>query len=395
MGKILSLRFTQTKREDKMKENNRLLIIDDDFNVREKLKILLNPSYEIYTAHNCKIALELIYKKNIDLVTLDLQIKESKGIELVKAIKGHDSDIEIIVLTANTDLKMAIDALHYGVFDYLAKPFNITEIISVVNAATQKRQLNIKLKSIFEELSLLSKTKNLAPFSSLLGEDDTLIKIARKICYQYFKEKYIIANNHSEYMCFVRTLASTLENKDPYTHGHSERVSYYSALIGNSLCLQTGKEEDLRIAAYLHDIGKIGVSDKLVCKENGLNEEEWALIKEHPEKGVNLICSLKTSRNIISYVRHHHERFDGKGYPYGLAGEDIPLGGRIIAIADAYDAMISDRPYRRALDASSAQEELVRCSGTQFDPQLVKIFLEALQTGGHQMQENNSSIDLL
>ncbi len=379
-----------------MSSKNRLLIIDDDFDVREKLKILLQLNYEILTAQDGKNALELIGQGNIDLVTLDLGLKNPAGITLVKAIKNSAPDIEIIIITASTDLRTAIDALHYGVFDYLTKPFNLTEVISVVNAAARKRQLNIKLKIIFEELSTLSEARKSAPSSSLLNENDTLIKIGRKICYQYFREQQREEANPSDYLRFVKILASTLESKDPYTHGHSERVSHYSALLGNSLCLELHKEEELRIAAYLHDIGKIGVSDKLVCKEDGLNDEEWALIKEHPEKGVNLICSMRTSRNIISYVRHHHERFDGSGYPYGLAGEDIPLGGRIIAIADAYDAMTSNRPYRRAITTDNAQIELQRCAGSQFDPSLVKLFLATLQVEGQKMPqrgEANATLD--
>ncbi|MBI5788667.1 MAG: response regulator [Candidatus Schekmanbacteria bacterium] len=356
----------------------KVLIVDEDFAVRENLKLLLQSHYDVTLVSDGKKAIKKIYKEKIDLVTLDLEVSNPRGIELVKAIKDHDSDIEIVIITANTDLRTAIDALHYGVFDYLNKPFNMTELISVMNAAAQKRQLNIKLKSMFKELNSLRETKLTAPSSSLLGEDEILIKIAHKICYSYFNENQRIDGDYNDYLRFVRLLASTLESKDPYTHGHSERVSYYSALLSGSLSFEAKLDEELRIAAYLHDIGKIGVSDKLVRKQDSLTNEEWSLIKEHPEKGVNLICCLKTSRNIISYVRHHHERFDGKGYPYGLSGEDIPIGGRIIAIADAYDAMISDRPYRRALSPEQAQIELEKCAGTQFDPKLVKLFLETL-----------------
>jgi putative nucleotidyltransferase with HDIG domain len=178
---------------------------------------------------------------------------------------------------------------------------------------------------------------------------------------------------------FSKVLAFTLEEKDPYTSGHSERVCYYSDIISKRLSLNPKDSNEIRIASYLHDIGKIGISNRFINKKGTLSSTEWAIIKQHTRKSIELLLPLNLSPNILSYIQHHHERFDGTGYPDGLMGDQIPLGARIIAIADAYDSMTSDRPYRKPLSNGEAKNELVKYAGKQFDPQLITIFLDILK----------------
>lgn len=178
---------------------------------------------------------------------------------------------------------------------------------------------------------------------------------------------------------FSKVLAFTLEEKDPYTSGHSERVCYYADFISKRLELNPMDRNEIRVASYLHDIGKIGISNRFINKKGTLSSTEWAIIKQHTKKSIELLTPLHLSRNILSYIHYHHERFDGTGYPNGLSEGNIPLGARIIAIADAYDSMTSDRPYRKPLSNGDAKNELVKCGGTQFDPQLVSIFLDILR----------------
>ncbi len=186
-----------------------------------------------------------------------------------------------------------------------------------------------------------------------------------------FRGQKILVN----YMDFLKVLIYILESKEPYTSGHSERVSYYAELIAHELRLSSQEKEDLQIATLLHDIGKIGLSNRLLEKKN-LTQGENLDIRQHPLKGVRLIEPLAFSLAVSLAVRHHHERWDGKGYPDGLTGEEIPLLARIISLADSYDAMTSDRPYRQCLSTKKVQEELEKNAGIQFDPYMVSLFIK-------------------
>jgi HD-GYP domain-containing protein (c-di-GMP phosphodiesterase class II) len=186
-------------------------------------------------------------------------------------------------------------------------------------------------------------------------------------------------SDHQNCLEFAKVLAYTLEEKDPYTSGHSERVCYYSDFISKRLSFPPKDRSELQIAAYLHDIGKIGISNRFINKKGILTPTDWAIIKQHTKKSIELLIPLNLSSNILSYIQHHHERYDGTGYPDGLVGEQIPLGARIIAISDSYDSMTSDRPYRKPLNNGDAKSELLKNAGRQFDPRLVSIFLEVLK----------------
>ncbi|HDP36911.1 MAG TPA: HD domain-containing protein [Candidatus Atribacteria bacterium] len=202
-----------------------------------------------------------------------------------------------------------------------------------------------------------------------------------------FSEQASVAINNARlyqktqdtYFEIVKALAQAIEAKDPYTHGHSERVMKYTVLIAQKLELQEGEKESLRYAAILHDIGKIGVRGTVLNNPNGLTGEEYDEIKKHPLIGEGIIKPIELLQPIRPLIRHHHEWYNGKGYPDGLSGENIPLGARILAVADAYDAMKSDRPYRKALTEEAAIQEFKRGSGSQFEPKLVEIFLKILK----------------
>jgi len=174
----------------------------------------------------------------------------------------------------------------------------------------------------------------------------------------------------------IRALAGAIEAKDPYTRGHSDRVTHYSRLIALTMGLD-GRQVDVIVrAAILHDVGKIGVPESVLNKPGRLTAEEFRLIQRHPDVGADIVREIRAMGESLDLIRAHHERFDGKGYPRNIAGDSIPLGARIMAVVDTYDAMTSDRPYRQGLPATFAYEEIDRCSGTQFDPEVAKVFLE-------------------
>ncbi|MDD2716585.1 MAG: TIGR00282 family metallophosphoesterase [Candidatus Wallbacteria bacterium] len=185
------------------------------------------------------------------------------------------------------------------------------------------------------------------------------------------------------YKSTIQVLANAMDSKDPYTHGHSRRVAKYSVEIAKELGMTKNEVEDINFAALLHDIGKIGIRDNILCKPGRLTEEEYQIIKNHPVISAQILAPVEFLRDKIPMVKHHHERFDGKGYPDGLRGKDVPLGARIISVADAFDAMTSDRSYRRGMQFEKAFEELKRCSGAQFDPELVLAFKKIFDEKGN------------
>jgi putative nucleotidyltransferase with HDIG domain len=179
----------------------------------------------------------------------------------------------------------------------------------------------------------------------------------------------------------AEALADAIEKRDPYTGDHTKRVMRYSMAVITQLSINNNDVENLRLAAILHDVGKIGVEDSILKKESVLSDEEFEVIKEHPEMGAVILGHIRMLKDVIPGIKYHHERIDGKGYPSGLSGEDIPLIARIISVVDTFDAMTTNRPYREALDDQEAIEELKRFSGTQFDPQIVDAFISAYEKG--------------
>jgi putative nucleotidyltransferase with HDIG domain len=184
---------------------------------------------------------------------------------------------------------------------------------------------------------------------------------------------------HKTYKETVVTLSRAVDARDPYTAGHSERVAAISKNIAKKIGVSKKEFELIELAAQFHDIGKIGVPDSILLKPGKLTEMEFNVIKEHPVIGTNILCNIEFLKDSLPIILHHHETYDGRGYPYGISGAEIPLGSRIISIADTYDAMTSDRPYRKALLHEQAIQEIVRCKGTQFDAEIIETALDVLK----------------
>ena len=348
-----------------------ILIVDDEIGPRESLRMVLKPNYNVYTVENGYAAIQMIQQVEMDVLTLDLKMPGMNGIETLKEIRMLSPDVMVIIITGYGTLKTAIEAIRYGVFDYIPKPFNVPEILSIIDKSIQRRKLNLKVKEVLGNCFNQQLLKEPVVKDSLLPEEDKAVTDC--------KWDDINLSDTQSCLEFAKVLAYTLEEKDPYTSGHSERVCYYSDFISKRLSLSPKERSELQIASYLHDIGKIGISNRFINKKGTLTSTDWAVIKQHTRKSIELLVPLNLSSNIISYIQHHHERYDGTGYPDGLAGEKIPLGARIIAISDSYDSMTSDRPYRKPLTNGDAKSELLKNAGKQFDPKLVALFLDVLK----------------
>jgi response regulator RpfG family c-di-GMP phosphodiesterase len=347
-----------------------ILIVDDEIGPRESLRMVLKPNYNVYTVENGYAAIQMIQQVEMDVLTLDLKMPGMNGIETLKEIRMISPDVMVIIITGYGTLKTAIEAIRYGVFDYIPKPFNVPEILSIIDKSIQRRKLNLKVKEVLGNCFNQQLLKEPGANESPQEENRTVSD---------YKWDEINLSDTQSCLEFAKVLAYTLEEKDPYTSGHSERVCYYSDFISKRLSLSPKERSELQIASYLHDIGKIGISNRFINKKGTLTSTDWAVIKQHTRKSIELLVPLNLSSNIISYIQHHHERYDGTGYPDGLAGEKIPLGARIIAISDSYDSMTSDRPYRKPLTNGDAKSELLKNAGKQFDPKLVALFLDVLK----------------
>lgn len=311
----------------------KILVIDDNITNVELLDAYLcAANYEVLIAHNGKTGLDIALAETPDLVLLDIMMPELDGYEVCRLLKNDEKTrfIPIIMITALTDIEDKIEGLNAGADDFLSKPFNKHELMARVRSL-------LRIKSLHDDLD---------------SSEDIIL-----------------------------TLALALEAKDPYTKGHSERVAKLATDLAKVIGLSERAQDRIHKAGILHDIGKIGVSGKVLSKTSALKEDEYRDVIAHPSMGATICQPLKSLSDIIPMIKHHHERYDGKGNPDGLAGEEIPLGARIISVADTYDAMTSTRPYRKAMEKEVAltifKNEIDK---GQWDKELVTHFIEMMTT---------------
>lgn len=315
-----------------MQKEIRILVTDDEEGVRESFRMALKDSYKILTADCGKECIRMVKDNTPQLVFLDVRLPDMDGIDVLKEIKSINTALPVIIITGVGTHKIAIEALKSGADDFIAKPLNFYYVrSSITNCFLQKEKSPRTLPSIEDVI-----TKN--------------------------------------YLSTLKLLSRILKARNPATWEHSERVAKFAVKMAQELGLSQEQQEVMQQTALLHDIGKVGVSEFILSKANRLSPQEWAEIKRHVQIGEEFLQPLQFLHIEQSMLRHQHERYDGKGYPDRLKGEEIPLYARILTVADAYDTMTAGRPYRKPLNPIEALTEMERCSGTQFDPKIVKAF---------------------
>ncbi len=326
----------------------RCLIVDDDPSMRAVLRRLMAAEgFECFEAASGRAALELMDAHRMPLVLSDYHMPELDGAALLKTVQSRWPGTAVVIITAISDVNLAVHCLDAGALDYLTKPFSTEELRARVLQALEKRRLLIEN----------------AAYRTRLEE-----RVAQQS--RQYEELFLAS---------LQSLAEALEVKDAYTWGHSTRVSQYTMAIARELKMDSALFEQLELGSRLHDIGKIGVRESVLNKHGPLTDVEYAHVMEHPVIGWRLLAPLLRDMPVaLAMVRSHHERFDGHGTPDRLSGLDIPLAARITAVADSFDAMTSGRPYRAGMPVEDALAELRRCAGTQFDPQCVEAFEQAL-----------------
>ena len=328
----------------------KILLADDDDKILKSLTNILS-----LQGHNCKAAsdgYEAIneYKKeNYDCVLLDIEMPRMNGIEAAKTLLSINPDLSIIMVTAFRDLDIIRSTMRIGAYDYLVKPV-LPEELGRVLEKVKERNFLLQIKRDYQT-ELESKVR------------EQREKIEKKM------------------LETITSLVNALETKDPYQEGHSKQVKEIAIGIAEKLGYTKKEKEILSYACMIHDIGKVGIPDSILMKPETLTDKEYTIMKKHPQIGEFIINPSIRNKKILNAVLHHHERFDGKGFPDGLKGKKIPESARILAIADSLSAMISKRPYRKGLSKEKIIKELTKNSGTQFDPKLVKITLKLLKKG--------------
>ncbi|MCP4904110.1 MAG: response regulator [bacterium] len=355
----------------------RVLIVDDERGPRESLRMILSGTHEVSSAANGAEALDLLRTSAIDLVTVDLNMPGMKGDELMRTIRAEFPQTEIIIITGCGSIETAVDGIRHGVFDYLTKPFDVVQVTASVERALERRQSRARMVSFLEGIGrVLGRDRDSQGVLDELHASPLAQERLRAVLQEPVlgPESGKTRIDGPRTIAFLEVLAEAIESRDLFMRGHARRVAFYSALLAAALYLPQEEQNHVRMAAFLHDIGKVGAPSDLLAGIVMPEPQRLESIHTHPAVGEKLLLPLGLDAPIATTVRHHHERYDGAGYPDGLCGEAIPLAARIITITDAFDAMTCERPYRRARTRDEALLELRNEAGSQFDPRLVGLF---------------------
>lgn len=455
----------------------RILVVEDEANVREFCRLLLRREYEVAVAEHGLAALAMLQQQPFDLVVTDLQMPHMDGIALIRHLRAHYLGTDAIVLTANATVETAREALKLGALDYIAKPVEAEQLQKTIRTALELRRIRHEKErlsdlvfmyqfsqAIAASLDIDEQTARLIEFMgrrfapqhiglSLIDTDEeTLVALigptpgaqaplaafdeqtlsathrrliagppadpARRIevvlrsrdraigmldvtradeqppfdaaehhLIEVFASQIAAALDNArlyrklkeQYEQMIAALAGAIEARDSYTYGHSRQVTRYAVRLAMELGLSEAEIERIHYAGLLHDIGKIGVRDDVLLKAGPLTDDELRQMRQHPQIGVRILEQIQGLRDILPLIVAHHERVDGKGYPFGLRGDEIPLGARILAVADAFEALTADRAYRAALDPEQALQILQRGKGSHWDAQIVDAFVSLMR----------------
>ena len=325
--------------------DERVVVVDDDTTILKQANMILTEAgFKVTCLKSGRLLMDYVTVNPIDIILLDIRMPEMDGFETISALREWESansreSVPVIFLTANEDSDSEAKGLLLGAMDFIRKPFSA-------------EALKIRIRNLLD-LTMLQK--------------DLHKEVTKKT-----------AELESLSLHVVHTLAKTIDAKDAYTNGHSERVAAYSREIARRYGYDEERLEELYVMGLLHDVGKIGVPDTIINKPGRLTDEEYMEIKKHPVKGAEILATITEMPKLVTGARWHHERYDGKGYPDGLKGEEIPEEARIIAVADAYDAMTSHRIYRDIIPQEHVKSEIENGMGTQFDEKFARIMLEMI-----------------
>ena len=330
----------------------KVLIVDDEEDNLALLYRTLRGKYNITKANNAIQALDILKTEQFDCILSDHKMPLMDGVEFLKRVNDIQPKTMRLLVTAYSDVKILIDAINYAkIYRYIKKPYTPDELLMIVEAALETYQLKIDNENLIADLKDL--------FSGT-----------------------------------VKAIIEALDAKDSFTLGRSRRVAFFALKLVDKMSLTPTEVSQIELAGLLHDIGMIGVAEEILNKTQKLSDEEYEKIKMHVHYSVKILEDIKQLAEITEIIKYHHEYYNGCGYPFGLKGEEIPLGSRIIAIADAYDAMTSNRAYRKSLTSQEAVKVLQTSAGKQFDPNLVDLFVSILPDALAEIEQYESTHEI-
>jgi response regulator RpfG family c-di-GMP phosphodiesterase len=335
----------------------RILIVDDDDSVRDVISVLLREEgYNCASASGAEMALELVGMEETPLVISDMKMPGRDGLWLLETLRERFPDTSVIMLTGFGDTEAAVDCLRRGAVDYLLKPPKLTDLIRAIERALAKRRIDLARKRYQK-------------------------KLERKVRDRTTELRAALKDIANTYQNTLLALVAALDAREHETSDHSQRVVSYTTAIAQRMGIQGAELDEIGRGALLHDIGKIGVPDAVLLKPGKLTPAEWTEMRKHPEIGFQMIQAIPFLSTPAQIVLSHQERWDGAGYPHNLSRHELHVGARIFSVADTLDAMTSDRPYRRGTSFGNAINEIARCANTQFDPEVVRAFLDIGEQG--------------
>lgn len=343
---------SRTSADGGRRKSARVLVVDDETHVRAMMgSTLERQGYEVHLASSGREALETLELNTFDLVLTDIVMQDVNGIALLERIHAQYPNLPVVMVTAIHDISVAIDSMRRGAYDYLLKPFEREHLLNTVRRAMDHRHALEENHNYQQSLEQMVRAR-----TEML--------------------RHAMEDLEHSYDVTLEALGDALDLKDSETEGHSKRVTAYTIALARAMGIPPAEIKVIARGAFLHDVGKMAIPDEILRKPGKLTKEEQAIMREHCSRGYNMLRKIPFLVGAAEIVFCHQEHYDGSGYPRGIRGKEIPIGARIFAVGDTLDAITSDRPYRKARSFDVAREEILRCSGSQFDPAVVEVFLK-------------------
>jgi putative nucleotidyltransferase with HDIG domain len=349
---LFSVANAEPRTKSKTKKAGRILIVDDEAHVRSMIAATLErQGYQVTLASGGREAVDALEQDSFELILTDIVMQDGNGLALLERIHAENPHLPVIMVTAIHDISVAIDSMRRGAYDYVLKPFEREHLIATVQRALEHRHALQESRSYQQNL-------------------EQVVRARTEMLRQAMEDL-----EHS-YDVTLEALGDALDLKDSETEGHSKRVTAYTIALSRAMGISPAEIKVIARGAFLHDIGKMAIPDQILRKPGKLTPEEQEIMREHCARGYQMLRKIPFLAEAAEIVFAHQEHYDGTGYPNALKGSAIPIGARIFTVADTLDAITSDRPYREARSFDAARQEIIRCSGTQFDPGVVEVYLK-------------------